>query len=159
MALYSCAARCPAITSENSTPLVELQSSPTDYLRVVDVFGSVIGESSQTFVLGLGVPASRGVLRKTSPVFVPADVNSVPSQSVFGTEWTTQPTIPTKFFRRLTRASGGNTSQMMQLFSFFLANGFMMPPSTSFVLWLISGQGTLGYGNPWIFEPTFDIDA
>jgi hypothetical protein len=160
MALYSCTARLPAIWLDQNIPLVEVQSSPTDYLRIIDVFGSTFfSETGFVYTLGLGVPAARGILRTTSPIFAPSDVNSSKCQSVFGQEWVTPPTTPTKFFRRLSRSSGPNSVQPSQLFSFYLSNGFTMPPSSSFVLWLITGPAPSVSVPASVFEATFDIDA
>lgn len=145
-----------------SAPIAELIASATDNLRVIAVNFSFQGNGAtgDNMTIGLGVPAATGVpYRSWTPQ--PTDPSIALSNSaVIATLWTTPPTTPTNFLRRINFStqtlSGGNGVILER--KLVLPRGFMIAASKSLVAWCITAQNQ-GAPNPVYADVTFEFDA
>ena len=147
-----------------SGPIFELQTGATDYLRISEILVSLTNTSSNAALiqttLGVGVPAARGTgnARASVPLSTKEDAgntNSSPGVVVY-TGWTTQPTAPTNYLRRISSSSANNAGQSTFM-RFRFGRGLGVPPSSSLVLWLISTS--IAAGSFIGFVPVIMVDG
>lgn len=161
MAISSCAFRVPAIAGDSNVPLFEIQTTATDRARVLGIGGSFCGTTAGALELGIGTPAAAGMIVRR-PAFLANDAGNTNPFSVYiGAEWTILPTAPTSYLRRQAlRQSGGAANNSLGPFYFPIINGFLMAPSSSLVLWLISQiSASATITAPWIMDFYVDLDA
>lgn len=141
MGLYSVALTGPQITSTAPRALCEIQASATDYARIKEISGAFLNVGTAAVTIGVGVPAAVGVIKSSSSFsFLPYNLQSDPACSVIvGTDWTTKPTAPTKFYKRI---SLNNTTSTFLQFDFIFRSGIVILPTSSLVLWVISSTAT-----------------
>jgi hypothetical protein len=156
MGLYSVAFTGPQITRTAPKALCEIQASATDYPRIKEISGAFLNAGTAAVTLGVGIPAAVGVI-KTSSSFsvIPYIPASDPSCSVIiGTDWTTQPTAPTAFFKRM---SVNNTTSTFIQFDFVFKTGIVIAPNSSLVLWVISSTATSLI--PQLYDINVELDS
>jgi hypothetical protein len=108
----------------------EIRTSANVRARIMEI--GVFLNAATASLIGLGRPAAIGIT-PTSPVdFLPEDSGdpTVASQVQSALAWTTGPTVPTQFLRRvgLAAAIGSGVIWTWQ-------NGLVIPVSSSVVLW------------------------
>ncbi len=146
-----------------SAPIAELIASATDHLRVLAVNFSFQGNGvggGNAMTIGLGVPAATGIpYRPWTPQ--PTDPSREFSNSaVIATLWTTMPTVPANFLRRVTfstQSLSGSNGVILER-KLVLPRGFMLAASKSLVAWCITAQ-LQSYIDPEYADVTFEFDA
>lgn len=160
MARYSAAFQVASPSQNSGAPLFELQTAAADSARIVDLNVIATGLPNSGLTLGIGTPATAGVIMPmqfTAPANNGAETRA--TTVAIGTAWSTKPTAPTKFFRRLSTSIGSATSTQGAFLNFPLtANGLWIAPSSSFVLWIVTFAGT-NYANFTTFDFHMEFDA
>lgn len=139
-------------------PLLEIQTSPTDFVVVTEIIlGKLVGKSgtgNTSFVIGVGRPAAIGVGINPNSFLYNDKGNSTspPSASIY-TWWTKPPTIPANFLRRFTLQLALGQPQIP---SFFFGRGIKIQPSSSLVVWLITSANATGV---CLIEPSIGLDG
>jgi hypothetical protein len=136
-------------------PLLELQTSPTDYVTILE-FGFGVQGNLLNFsvVCGIGTPAVHGVGINSHAINYDdsSNTNLVPNVKLFSW-WSIPPSTPSKFYRRNTF----NTSTAAitpVIFSF--PRGLKVAPSSSVVLWLIAGFNN---ATSLLIDPILTLDG
>ena len=110
----------------------DIRTSSTDYALLLSLELTTIGASGSAISLGIGTPASIGVAKPSGIVLLAEDASTPPNVSV-GIDWTTPPTVPAKFLRRVSVL--GSTSGSIR---YVFPEGLKIAPSSSLVLWVIT---------------------
>jgi len=116
-------------------------SSTTDRVLLLSVTFTVDNATSPQDVFGLGIPAAAGVGRTANSTnwlqnpLLQEDYSALNSSTYISTSWSTQPTVPTKFFRRTTVANTTGSS-----WTWTFPNGIIISPQSSVVLWNIANN-------------------
>jgi len=123
--------------ASGSVPIFDVRTSATDYVSLLHLDMELFCGSSSPVAVGLGVPATPGVVRLPASPLLSEDA-AVPTPGVIiGTDWTTPPTIPAKFIRRCSIYTV-LTAQWRLVFP----EGLKIAPSSSVVLWGITLPNT-----------------
>jgi hypothetical protein len=141
----------------SSFPLLEIQTSATDFLRILAITCFLADglNTSNPNSFGFGTPAAAGVGIGGTRLMIAEDTGDTsisPSMSLF-TAWSKPPTAPTNFVRRAILTTNFATNAFLGL-TFRFARGFFLPPNSSAVVWTASGGGQ---GN--IFDVELICDA
>lgn len=119
-------------------PICELSTSATDFVRVTRIF---INWTTTPQTYGIGKPAVSGIPKVTGPVLAAYDGGNsgyLPNVTL-STDWLQRPTAPAQFFRRV--SSFPNMTSDIYTLSF--NRGLGLAPSSSLVMWLITGNNQL----------------
>jgi hypothetical protein len=141
-------------------PIFEIQTGPTDSARVNEIvlrpFPNASAASQMS--VGFGLPAAKGVgtLGYALTVENTFNTNTAPGVLIY-TQWTTMPTVPTNFLRRVSNGSAvGAATGSQPLFCRF-PRGLILAKSTSLVAWMISTALTVAAGGVQ-YDGHVDID-
>ena len=110
----------------------DIRTSSTDYALLLSLELTTIGASGSAISLGIGTPASIGVAKPSGIVLLAEDASKPPNVSV-GIDWTTPPTSPAKFLRRMSIVGSSNTTTR-----YVFPEGLKIAPGSSMVLWAIT---------------------
>lgn len=127
-----------------SGPIIEIQSSATDYLILTELsVAQAVFTAANTAVYGLGFSSSAGVgFGAQTVIFEDSGNNSAKSVASLFCSWTKFPGIPTNFLRRRTAITQGATAANNSYpIIWRFPNGLKLNPSSSLVLWLITVTG------------------
>ena len=136
MGLYELAVRTSSGTS--AAAAWEIRTSANVRARIMELGVFLAAATASTY--GLGRPAAIGVT-PTSPVdFLPEDPAdpTVSGQVQSAVAWTTGPTVPANFFRRISLPSTIGTGIIWTW-----ARGLVIPASSSVVLWNLATNGVV----------------
>ena len=130
MAIYSASQRTTATAAASAA--WEVRSASTNKPKIMELGISQVTAVAGTY--GIGRPAAIGVT-PTSPVTFldEGDGNGAAGLSTCAVAWTTGPTVPTNFFRRVTCPA---TIGAGVIWTFPLGLG--LPISSSVVVWIIA---------------------
>ncbi len=128
----------------NSGPIWELQTGPTDWLVLLGMIfnfeANTGGGSTVTF--GLGKPAAPGVGTSTQTFVIENnELTDVLPGSKLLTTWSTMPTVPANFMRRINvnnLATSVVGNGRIPYINWRFPNGLKIIPNSSLVLWGIS---------------------
>ena len=142
----------PVLWQGVAGPMLEIQSSPTDFLRLsaFEFTRTAGGNANGVITIGIGVPAAKGVPLtingiNASCLTVCGDDSgnngTTPWVSVLY-DWRTQPTAPTQFLRRQTFGEYvySAADQTVVQISWRFQRGLVIPPSSSLVFWMINNN-------------------
>lgn len=131
-----------------SSPVLELQTGPTDFLCLLEISASVTFGLQQTaaYDVGLGVPAARGVGFNPSPFAVENSelTDALPGCQLY-TQWTKAPTAPANYLRRMVTNPWNGGSVMRKVLNFRFPQGLKIGPSSSLVLFLLSSTTNISF--------------
>lgn len=136
MAYYSLGVRTSGVTS--ATAAWEIRTSANVRARLMEVGIFMAAATASTY--GLGRPAAIGVT-PTSPVdFLPEDFAdpTVSGQVQSALAWTTGPTVPAAFLRRISMPATIGTGIIWTF-----PKGIVIPVSSSIVLWNLATNGVV----------------
>lgn len=123
----------------NVGTLCEIIAGPTDRPLITEIGFTLFNLApAGPNVIGIGVPAAQGISPKgVAPGSY--DPNQPSTPVLFATSWRVPPTAPASFYRRITTANAGATTQLLPLVLRF-PRGLQMQASTSLVLYCIGAQ-------------------
>jgi hypothetical protein len=146
MSVYSIALPEEILLFGSGYPVLEIRASQTDYLKVLDVALNVFNDTAAAVngvTLGFGLSGAAGV-PLTAYKLYPEDpyptLGAAEPGAYVSTAWSTFPTIPVNFNRRLTAGSkitGANANGSMPI-QFSFSKGFVVPFGGSAVVWIIN---------------------
>ncbi len=131
MGLYSSAVQV-SIGSTLAGPACDLESSAIEYPAIVEIDFSVTPAAGTAGLIGIGRASNTPVALFRQP-FIAEEPNDPDCTSCVATAWSTAPTVPANYFRRI--AFVGNVAEYV-LFTF--KRGVRLAPSSSLVAWEIS---------------------
>lgn len=141
MAIYSLANRT-AVGTIAVAP-IELRTSATKRVKVLEIH--VVMAAATASIFGVGRPAAIGVT-PTGPINLLAEEPSDPTAtSTTAMAWSTPPTVPANFFRRVNLPATIGAGQILTF-----PRGLIIPVSSSLVLWNITATG--------VADVTFVVD-
>jgi hypothetical protein len=130
MSLYGLSQRTTATGA--ASPSWEVRSSSTNKPRVMEV--GISQTAATAGVYGFGRPAAIGITPTTPQNFVAeSDASAPTSQTVAAVAWTTAPTVPANFNRRVSCAG---TIGVGIIWTF--PRGMDVAASNSVVIWIIA---------------------
>lgn len=132
MAIYSCAVR--SISAASASPLWELRTTSTDRVAILEIGVFLAAATAST--IGLGRPAAIGVTPITTVTGVAEEPANPAGTGVVATAWTTAPTIPATFFRRISVPATVGTGVIWTF-----PRGLFVPISSSIILWNLALNG------------------
>jgi hypothetical protein len=140
-------------------PIWEIATNSQSRPKITEVHINLVGMdpiAAEACVLGLGQPAAKGTALRT---YAFNGEDGAPSNTLVATtEWITQPTSPTSFFRKLSLNAPitGITSQNRFL---RFSRGISIPISSSLVLWSIATPTlTAASINPLYFDCMIQVE-
>lgn len=136
MAYYSLGVRTSGVTS--ATAAWEIRTSANVRARVMEIGIFLAAATASTYAIGR--PAAIGVT-PTSPVdFIPEDFAdvTVSGQVQSALAWSTGPTVPTNFLRRISLPATVGTGIIWTF-----PKGLVIPVSSSIVLWNAALNGVV----------------
>jgi len=137
-------------TNAAAFPLFEIRTSPTDRANLMFcTMSNTQMNAGGIYWFGIGQPAAAGVIPLTTYSLQPDDPGDPVSNIVVATDWTVPPTIPAQFFRRFSVT----TSAFSCIRDFALVRGLMIPPNSSFAMWLVNPAA---YGTEWNISMILD---
>ncbi|MGZ4849801.1 MAG: hypothetical protein ACXV2C_00245 [Candidatus Bathyarchaeia archaeon] len=143
-----------AVRNNVVAPLFEIQPSATDYPLITEIEIYCLNVSADTVSIGIGTSSTVGVLKATSIIpaqYIPANFPS--TTLTIGTEWSTLPGVPTKYYRRGIIATATNLTKL----DFVFSSGLKLVPTTSLSVWLTSSSATPV--TPMIFDVNLEFDV
>lgn len=133
----------------SAAPVWELQTSPTDYLIVLEISANFLANTlaSTGLVFGVGAPAARGVGIATQNLIAESTTTDAMPGTQLLTAWSKAPTAPAIYLRRATvnGANGGVGGGRYQHVNWKFPAGIKINPSSSLVLWGITLSTTLPF--------------
>jgi hypothetical protein len=121
-----------------SLPAAEIRSTSSDKPRLLELGMFQASAAASALNIGIGVPAALGI-GPISPVKMLAEEYVDPASAVqIATQWTTKPTVPTTFYRRVGAAAGVGNGLMLAF-----PRGLTIAVSSSLVLWNILANNLL----------------
>lgn len=134
MPKYTVAART-TVTSSGAAA-AELRTGAGRGCWLLSVEWGPTGSTANAF--GIGRPAAIGITPTTQVLFQPVNVSDVASGTNLATAWTTPPTVPTNFLRRINQMAQQGCAPRLEF-----GRGVFVPLSSGLVLWnLAVGIGT-----------------
>lgn len=122
----------------NATPSWEIRTGATPGRVKVKEIGLFLADATAS-IIGLGRPAAIGITPTTPVNFLPTDPNDVIADGVVQSAlaWTTKPTEPTAFLRRIALPATIGTGVIWTF------EDFVIPVSSSIVLWNLAANSVL----------------
>lgn len=116
-------------------PMFEIIPIPSIAPKIVEIrFSMEVLITAQVTTIGIGIPAAAGIV-PTDERLVQAEHLGPPSMLNIASDWSTPPTAPTNFYRRVSML-GAASNAGQALFKF--PNGLKIAPSSTFVVWCIT---------------------
>lgn len=132
MALYSCAVR--TISAATTTTAWELRTTTTDRIAILEIGIFLAAGTASTF--GLGRPQAIGLTPITTTAGQAEDPANPAGTGVVATAWTTAPTVPLIFHRRISLPATVGTGIIWTF-----PRGLFVPISSSIILWNLATNG------------------
>ena len=144
MALYSAAVLTSSGTA--TTPVWDIKATSTDSPKIMEV-GCSLGATGGMHY-GLGRPGNDGGVVQTSATTVQADNPNDPAgQSTCAATWSTAPTVPTTYLRRIDAAAIIGAGVIWTF-----PRGLTITPLHGLVLWCIVTSSATSYTNVSVDE-------
>ena len=129
MAIYSGGVR--TTLSSAAAPIVEIRTTATDRVKILEI--GIFLVSATAAIFGIGRPAAIGTTITTSITMLAEDSGDPVGTGTLATAWTTRPTVPANFFRRVALPATIGAGVILTF-----PKGLIVAISNSVVIWNIT---------------------
>lgn len=121
-----------------SLPAAEIRSTSSDKPRLLELGMLQAAAAASALNIGIGVPAALGIGPISVTKMLAEETADPNAPCVIATQWTTKPTIPNAFYRRVGAATGIGNGIILGF-----PRGLTIAVSSSLVLWNILANSLL----------------